>query len=302
MMMIMRLMITRHDHDDNDNEADDSGANNSVNNVFPNLNEKTISNLVIVDEIRKDILNNNSEITALINEAENSPKDDFLLKLDKYKKSNKLNYNILDYIWQVVYRKNKVNNVINSIDIDKKEDAKGYANKYKNIVKDKISLVNVLELTDELMGDSDQFTYNDTTKSKIKVFNNNLVKRIETFNSLIRYETKKKYTENNTKPDSENNTEPVTKIDVKKKNTKPDINSATSDDIKAHLTDKQKLIKKRYKSLLETKKTIKNNIDSVCDTLKKLPKESQSKLIELIRLDTLLNDSINVIWREIYER
>ena len=160
----------------------------------------------------------------------------------------------------------------------------------------------MLELTDELMGDIDQFTYNDTAKSKIKVFKNNLVKRIETFNSYIKYETEKKYTENNTKPDSENNTEPVTKIDVKKKNTKPDIKLATSDDIKAHLTDKQKLIKKRYKSLLETKKTIKNNIDSVCDTLKKLPKESQSKLIELIRLDTLLNDSINVIWREIYER
>ena len=37
-------------------------------------------------------------------------------------------------------------------------------------------------------------------------------------------------------------------------------------------------------------------------TLKKLPKESQSKLTELVRLDTILNDSINVIWREIYER
>ena len=36
--------------------------------------------------------------------------------------------------------------------------------------------------------------------------------------------------------------------------------------------------------------------------MKKLPNESQPKLIELIRLDTLLNDSINVIWREIYER
>ena len=36
--------------------------------------------------------------------------------------------------------------------------------------------------------------------------------------------------------------------------------------------------------------------------LKKLPKESQPKLIELVRLDTILNDSINVIWREIYER
>ena len=36
--------------------------------------------------------------------------------------------------------------------------------------------------------------------------------------------------------------------------------------------------------------------------LKKLPKESQPKLIELVRLDTILNDSINVVWREIYER
>ena len=36
--------------------------------------------------------------------------------------------------------------------------------------------------------------------------------------------------------------------------------------------------------------------------LKKLPKESQSKLTELLRLDTILNDSINVIWREINKR
>ena len=37
-------------------------------------------------------------------------------------------------------------------------------------------------------------------------------------------------------------------------------------------------------------------------SLKKLPKEPQQKLIELIRLDTMSNDSINVVWREIYER
>ena len=36
--------------------------------------------------------------------------------------------------------------------------------------------------------------------------------------------------------------------------------------------------------------------------MKKLPKKSQLKLIELIRLDTLLNDLINDMWREIYER
>ena len=36
--------------------------------------------------------------------------------------------------------------------------------------------------------------------------------------------------------------------------------------------------------------------------LKKLTKESQPKLVELVRLDTILNDSIKVIRREIYER
>ena len=163
----------------------------------------------------------------------------------------------------------------------------------------------MLELTDELMGDIDQNTYNNTTKSKIKVFKNNLLKRIETFNSYIKYEIEKKYTENNTEPDTENNTEPVTKI-FDKKNTKPDTkldkDLATIDEIKKHIIDKQKIIKKRYKSLLEIKKTIKNNIELIYSALKKLPKESQPKLIELIRLDTISNDSINVIWREIYER
>ena len=144
----------------------------------------------------------------------------------------------------------------------------------------------------------------------MKVFKNNLVKRIEKFNSSIKYETEKKYTENKTEPDAENNTEPDTKIVFKKKNTNPDTNPdtkpdndlATNDDIRASIIDKQETIKKRYKSLLETKKTIKNNVDSVYNALKKLPKESQPKLIELIRLDTILDDSINVIWCEIYER
>ena len=40
----------------------------------------------------------------------------------------------------------------------------------------------------------------------------------------------------------------------------------------------------------------------IYSALKKLPKESQPKLTELIRLDTISNDSINVVWREIYER
>ena len=103
------------------------------------------------------------------------------------------------------------------------------------------------ELNDELMGGIDQNTYNDTALSKMKVFKNNLVKRIEIFNSYIKYETEKKYTENNTEPDTENNTKPVTKIVVKNKNTNPDTNPdtkpdndlATNDEIKAYIVDKK---------------------------------------------------------------
>ena len=89
----------------------------------------------------------------------------------------------------------------------------------------------------------------------------------------------------------------IEKINAKKNNIEHDANNKlfTSVDIKAHIIDKQKLIKQRYKSLLEIKKTIKNNIELIYSALKKLPKESQPKLIELVRLDTILNDSIDVI-------
>ena len=62
-----------------------------------------------------------------------------------------------------------------------------------------------------------------------------------------------------------------------------------------NIIDKQKIIKKRFISILEIKETFKNNTDLVYNTLKKIPNESQPKLIELVRLDTSLNDSINVI-------
>ena len=91
---------------------------------------------------------------------------------------------------------------------------------------------------------------------------------------------------------------------LKKNSTENDANDkpATNDDIKALIKDKQKIIKQKFKSLLQTKKTIRNNIELIYSALKRLPKESQPKLIELIRLDTISNDSINVIWREIYDR
>ena len=79
------------------------------------------------------------------------------------------------------------------------------------------------------------------------------------------------------KKDTNNSIKHVANID------QPDNGLATSADIKAHIIDKRKLLEQRYKSLLKTKKTIKNNIELIHKALKKLPKDSQPKLIELVR-------------------
>ena len=64
----------------------------------------------------------------MINKADNIPKDDLQLKLDKYKKLNILIDDLLNLIWRLTYGENRVNNEINNIDTDKEKDASGYLN------------------------------------------------------------------------------------------------------------------------------------------------------------------------------
>ena len=138
-------------------------------------------------------------------------------------------------------------------------------------------------------------TSHDIAAKKLQDFKSIILKWVNKFNKYVKQDTKKKDTKIIIQYDANNNNN-------NNNNKEPDIKQATCDDIKAYIIDKQKLIEKRYNSLIETNKTIKNNDDLVYNTLKKLPNESQPKLIELIRLDTLLNDSINVIQREICKR
>ena len=151
---------------------------------------------------------------------------------------------------------------------------------------------------DELMEGLDVDHSNDIAVKKLKDFKSIIIKLVDKFNSYIKLDIKNKDIEKKDikKKDTNNSIKHVVKID------KPDNGLATSIDIKAHIIDKQKILEQRYKSLLKTKKTIKNNTDLIYTALKKLPKGSQSKLTELVRLDTILSDSINVLWREIYER
>ena len=185
----------------------------------------------------------------------------------------------------MMYDKNRVNNEIDNIDCDKDEDIKRYTHKYINIVNDKQILINaVSDSTDELMEGFDVGTSNDIPVKKLKDFKSIIIKLINKFNSYVKLDIKKKDIEKKDnkkndieKKDTNNSIKHVVKIN------KPDNGLATSVDIKAHIIDKRKLLEQRHKSLLETKKTIKNNIELIYKALKKLPKESQPKLIELVK-------------------
>ena len=190
----------------------------------------------------------------------------------------------------MMYDKNRVNNEIDNIDCDKDEDIKRYTHKYINTVNDKLILINaVSDSIDELIEGLDVDTSNDIAVKKLKDFKSIIIKSVDKFNSYIKLDIKKKYIEQKDiekkdikkkdmeKKDTNNSIKHVVKIN------KPDNGLATSVDIKAHIIDKRKLLEQRHKSLLETKKTIKNNIELIYKALKKLPKESQPKLIELVK-------------------
>ena len=151
-------------------------------------------------------------------------------------------------------------------------------------------------------------TSNDIAMKEIKDFRKAVIESIDKFLSYIKLETKKKGAEKKDiekkdieKKDTANGH--IEKVNDQKNSVEEDANNKTAIvGIKALIKGEQKLIKQRFKSLLQTKKTIKNNIELMYSSLKRLPKESQPKLNELIRLDTISNDSINVAWREIYEK
>ena len=319
--------VNDNDNDDNDNKNNNNNLTDRLLNnkdKLHNFSDKVLNNLIIVAKLKENFLINIEKIRAIFNKIENISKKDIRLKLDKYKKLNILIDDLINHIWRMMYGKNRVNNEIDNIDCYKDEDSKRYTHKYINILNYKLILINAVSNSiDELMKGFDVDTSNDIVVKKLKDFKDIIIKSVDEFNSYIKLDIKKKYIEKKDIEKKDIEKKDIEKRDIKKKDikkkdiekkdtnnnikhvvkiNKPDNGLATSVDIKAYIIDKRKLLEQRYKSLLETKKTIKNNIELIYKALKNLPKESQPKLIELVRLDTILNDSINVIWREIYER
>ena len=236
-----------------------------------NFSDKVLNNLTNVTKLKEKILINKKKIEEI-----NVPIKDIRSNLDKYKELNIIYDDLVNHVWRMIHGKNKVNNEIDNIDCNIVEDAKTYLNKYIKIVNDKQVLIySASESIDELMEGLHVNSSNDTAKKEVKDFKKAVIKSIDKFNSYIKQETKKKDTAK----------ELIGKVNAKKNSVEHDANNkpATNANIKVHIKDKQKIIKQRYKSLLQTNKTIKNNIELIYSALKRLPKESQPKLTELIR-------------------
>ena len=119
----------------------------------------------------------------------------------------------LDYIWNMIYGKNRKKNEINNIDIDKDKDIDEYVSKYMDIVNDKLELVNKIgELIDGIMMDIDRETDNNIIVKKLKKLKVNILKLISV-NVYTNPDTKEKHTNPDTK---KKHTNPDIKPDIQK--------------------------------------------------------------------------------------
>ena len=191
------LIDNDNNNNDNDNNDNDNLIDILLNNKdkFHNLNDKVLNNLIIAAKLKIDILNNSKKIRAIFNKIKNVSKNNIRSKLDKYKNLNILLDDLINHIWRLIYRKNRVNDEIDNINCDKVVDAKIYARKYINIVNDKLCLVNRLsDSIEELMEGLNVDTSNDIAKNKIKDFKSSIIKCVIKFDNYVKQDTKKKDT------------------------------------------------------------------------------------------------------------
>ena len=243
---------------------DNSQKNKSEVKVFKN---EIVDQLNLIGKIRVDYLTNVNEILMLMNKLYDDDNTDDVDTNTTLLKSNKINALLdksLDYAWQVCGAKKIKHKIINDKDM--------HLDRYINIIKDKLDLVNHIDwlivsyvsdacnIVDGINECHDNNSSYDILEEDFKKFKDNVLKLISNFNACDKADakkkdsnrkdsesnTKKKDTKNNTKPDTKNKTKPGTKNNTRpdiKNNTKPDNN----DDTRTSIKNKQKLIKSRYK-------------------------------------------------------
>ena len=149
-----------------------------------NFSDKVLNNLISIAKLKEKTSINRGKAREL-----NLPIKDIKLKLYNYKKINILYDDLINYVWSMIFNKNRVNNEMDNIEFDIVEDARTSLHKYINIVSDKQSLIySVSESIDELMDGLDVNSSNDTATKEIKDYKRYVIKSIDKFNSYIKQE------------------------------------------------------------------------------------------------------------------
>ena len=132
---------------------------------------KLIDQVNLIVEVRKGFLNNINEICILMSELQDEIcSDDSWLRLLEMNKINALLDKSLDYIWKMIYGKNRKKNEIKNIDIDKDKDIDEYVSKYMDIVNDKSELLNKIgELLNSIMIELQNVVETDNFDSLLKI-------------------------------------------------------------------------------------------------------------------------------------
>ena len=161
-------------------------------------------------EVRNGFLNNINKICILMGELQ----DDSWLRILEMNKINALLDESLDYIWKLIYGKNREKNEINNIGIDKKKDIDEYVSRYMDIVNDKLELVSKLgELLDNIMVDIQNVVETNDYDELLKILKKywgNIMKLIKPYTSKKKDNAGKKKGNNSKKKDNTSKKKDIT--------------------------------------------------------------------------------------------
>ena len=137
--------------DETDDMIEDMIEDNKERTRHLDMINKKIDHVNLLARIRNGFSKNVEEICRLMNESHSEKySGDSWLRLVELNKINVLLDEALDYVWKIIYGKNREKH--ERINIDKYKDIDGYVSKYTNIVNDKLELVNRIgEILDSAM-------------------------------------------------------------------------------------------------------------------------------------------------------
>ena len=252
--------------------------------------------------LRKSFLNNITKIIELVNElSDEIYDDDQWLVFAQLNKINPLVDELIDRVWLMIYNKKREKNEIINIGIDKDKDIEGYVKIYNKIVNDKLEFVNEIS---ELLNNAIEKKYFKNLKDDVlKLIGNSCICDVKRKGCKI--DNKEKDS-----ADSEDN----------KDNTDNDNNDNNGND-NDNYNDNNKLIhilldnKDEFHNfndkvlnnliiIAKLKKEILNNsekIRAISKIIEKVPKNDLRLKLDIYKkLNILLDDLINHIWRLIY--